>query len=91
MGPISTHSKEKSNGFSVLLKDTSVMAGDLNPRPADQKHQGLTLVLLPAPPGSFWLCRLMRSAIYSHKWPTVLVLKAKGKPRNFEANLCGSL
>ena len=27
----------------------------------------------------------------SHKWPTVLVRKVKGKPRNFEANLCGSL
>ena len=47
--------------------------------------------------------RLTRSAIYgsqifdwsqicdSHKWPTVLVRKIKGKPRNFEANLCGSL
>ena len=41
--------------------------------------------------------RLTRSAIYgsqifdSHKWPTVLVRKVKGKPRNFEANLCGSL
>ena len=38
-----------------------------------------------------------QSAIYgsqvfdSHKWPTVLVRKVKGKPRNFEANLCGSL
>ena len=27
----------------------------------------------------------------SYKWPTVLVRKAKGKPRNFEANVCGSL
>ena len=27
----------------------------------------------------------------SHKWPTVLVRKVKGKPRNFEANLCGLL
>ena len=27
----------------------------------------------------------------SHKWPTMLVCKVKGKPRNFEANLCGSL
>ena len=27
----------------------------------------------------------------SHKWPTVLVRKAKGKPCNFEASLCGSL
>ena len=41
--------------------------------------------------------RQTRSAIYgsqifdSHKWPTVLVRKVKGKPRNFEANLCGSL
>ena len=41
--------------------------------------------------------RLTRSAIYgsqifdSHKWPTVLVRTVKGKPRNFEANLCGSL
>ena len=41
--------------------------------------------------------RLTRSAIYgsqifdSHKWPTVLVRTGKGKPRNFEANLCGSL
>ena len=24
-------------------------------------------------------------------WPTVLVRKVKGKPRNFQANLCGSL
>ena len=36
--------------------------------------------------------RLTWSAIYgsqifdSHKWPTVLVRKVKGKPRNFEAN-----
>ena len=42
-------------------------------------------------------CRLTRLAIYgsqifySHKWPTVLVRKAKGKPHNFEANSCGSL
>ena len=41
--------------------------------------------------------RLTRSAIYgsqifdSHKWPTALVRKVNGKPRNFEANLCGSL
>ena len=41
--------------------------------------------------------RLPRSAIYgsqildSHKWTTVLVRKVKGKPRNFEANLCGPL
>ena len=40
--------------------------------------------------------RLTRSAIYgsqfdSHKWPTALVRTVKGKPRNFEANLCGSL
>ena len=41
--------------------------------------------------------RPTRSAIYgsqildSHKWPTVLVRAVKGKPRNFEANLCGSL
>ena len=39
---------------------------------------------------------LTRSAIYgnqkfySHKWPTVLVDDIKGKPRNFEAWLCGS-
>ena len=41
--------------------------------------------------------RLTRSAIYgshivySHKWPAVLVSKAKRKPHNFEANLCGPL
>ena len=41
--------------------------------------------------------RLTQSAIYgsqnfdSHKWPTVLVRTVKGKPRNFEANLCGLL
>ena len=41
--------------------------------------------------------RLTQSAIYgsqvfySHKWPTVLVRKVKGKPRNFKENLCGSL
>ena len=39
--------------------------------------------------------RLTWSAIYgsqifdSHKWPTVLVRKVTGKPRNFEANLRG--
>ena len=27
----------------------------------------------------------------SHKWPTLLVRKVKGKPRNFEVNVCGSL
>ena len=27
----------------------------------------------------------------SHKWPSVLVDEVKGKPRNFEACLCGSL
>ena len=41
--------------------------------------------------------RLTRSAIYGsqlfdyHNWPTVLVRKVKGKPRNFKAMLCGSL
>ena len=41
--------------------------------------------------------RLTQSAIYGsqifdfHKWPTMLVHKVKGKSRNFEANLCGSL
>ena len=41
--------------------------------------------------------RLTRAAIYvsqifdSHKWPTVIVHKVKGKPCNFEANLYGSL
>ena len=43
--------------------------------------------------------RLTRSAIYgnqifdSHtcKWSTVFIRKVKGKPRNFEAMLCGSL
>ena len=34
----------------------------------------------------------LKSQIFdSHKWPTVLVRRVKGKPRNFEANLCGSL
>ena len=28
---------------------------------------------------------------FMDKWPTVLVCKVKGKPSNFEANLCGSL
>ena len=43
------------------------------------------------------LCELTRSAIYgsqqldSHKWPTVLVDKVKGKSCDFEACLCGSL
>ena len=27
----------------------------------------------------------------SNFWPNVLVRKAKGKPHNFEANVCGSL
>ena len=41
--------------------------------------------------------RLKRSAIYgsqtfdSHNRQTVLIRKVKGKPRNFEAMLCGSL
>ena len=41
--------------------------------------------------------RLARSAIYgsqifdSQKWPNMLVRKVKGKPRNFEANVCGLL
>ena len=41
--------------------------------------------------------RLARSAIYgsqifdSQKWPNMLVRKVKGKPRNLEANVCGSL
>ena len=41
--------------------------------------------------------QLKRSAIYgsqifdSHNRQTVLILKVKGKPRNFEAMLCGSL
>ena len=41
--------------------------------------------------------RQTRSAIYGcqvfdfHKWPTVLVRTDKGKPCNFEANLCGRL
>ena len=41
--------------------------------------------------------RLIPSAIYgcqifdSLKWPTMLVRPVKGQPRNFEANLCGSL
>ena len=39
--------------------------------------------------------RQTRSASYesqifdSHKLPTVLVRKVKGKPHNFEANVCG--
>ena len=46
----------------------------------------------------FFLRReLTRSAIYGsqkfdpHKWPTVFVDEVKGKPRNFERFLCGSL
>ena len=35
--------------------------------------------------------RFLTPIFDSHKWPTVLVRKVKGKPRNFEANLCGSL
>ena len=41
--------------------------------------------------------RQTRSAIHGsqffdfHKWPTVLVRKVKVKPRNIEANVCGSL
>ena len=47
--------------------------------------------------GFLLLCEITRSAIYgsqkfdSHKWPTVLVRRVKGKPCNFEACLCGSL
>ena len=54
-------------------------------------HMGRKMHVFPLPR------RLTRSAIYgsqifdSHKWPTVLVRTVKGKPRNFEANLCGSL
>ena len=36
--------------LSVLLRDTSVTAGDLNPHSADQKHQSLNSVRLPARP-----------------------------------------
>ena len=42
--------------------------------------------------------RLTRSVMYgsqiifdSHKWTTLLVRKVKGKPRDFEANVCVSL
>ena len=34
---------------------------------------------------------LWESHFDSHKWPTVLVRKVSGQPRNFVANLCGSL
>ena len=33
----------------------------------------------------------LRTNTVDHLWPTVLVDKVKGKPRNFEAYLCGSL
>ena len=45
----------------------------------------------------FHFTLLRRSAIYgsqkfdSHKWPTVFVDEVRGKPRNFEWYLCGSL
>jgi hypothetical protein len=34
---------------------------------------------------------LLTQIFDSHKWPTVLVRTVKGKPQNFEANLCRSL
>ena len=39
--------------LSVLLKDTSVTAGDSNPHSADQKHQSLSSGLLTARPRYF--------------------------------------
>ena len=39
--------------LSVLLKDTSVSAGDSNPHSVDQKHQSLNLVLLTTRPRHF--------------------------------------
>ena len=52
-------------------------------------HTNMPVFLLPR--------RITRSATYgiqivdSHKWLTELVRTVKGKPRDFEANLCGSL
>ena len=37
-----------------------------------------------------WLAIYGSQIVESHKWPTVLVRKVNEKPRNFEANVCGS-
>ena len=41
MGPTALCPIRTKQWLSVLLKDTSVMAGDLNPHSADQKHPSL--------------------------------------------------
>ena len=46
---------EGEQWLSVLLKNTSVTAGDSNPHSADQKHQSLNAVLLTAQPRHFQL------------------------------------
>ena len=48
--------------LSVLLKDTSVTAGDSNPQSADQKHQSLNSVRLTARPRHFSLIMLRSSS-----------------------------
>ena len=54
MGPTALRPIRRTKQWlSVLLKDTSVTAGDLNPHSADQKHQSLNSVLLTARPRHF--------------------------------------
>ena len=54
MGPTALRPIRRAKQWlSVLLKDTSVMAGDSNPHSADQKHQSLNLMLLTARPWHF--------------------------------------
>ena len=54
MGPTALRPIRRTKQWlSVLLKDTSVTAGDSNPHSADQKHQSLNSVLLTARPRHF--------------------------------------
>ena len=54
MGPTALRPIRRTKQWlSVLLKDTSVTAGDSNTHSADQKHQRLNLVLLTAWPRHF--------------------------------------
>ena len=55
------------------------------------KHASKLVFLFLLPRQLTWSAIYGSQIFDSHKWPTVLVRTVKGKPRNFEANLCGSL
>ena len=60
MGPTALRPIRRTKQWlSVLLKDTSVTAGDSNPHSADQKHQSLNSVLLTARPRHFHFSHVM--------------------------------